>query len=320
MSGLPPTDRTPIVSIYFSITMVVTTAATISGVIILRIHHKVVFVRTIKELIHTSQGSRGVPVPPKLRVLAKLLAIVSWSSYPDTEQQLKDLEKGVFQPEANDNYQYNVKEYKNRTRTNTKAKSNPPALIRKMSCDILPNGLPNGLTRKMSGGDGRKSSFAKSQIDFLKNKFNFSESMDSEDENYKFDSMTVDTSFSEQNEEQEKQKEARNRWKRGIGKVVTDVQTKKNTAKNESWAKLIEKVLEDKNRNNRPNNTSFDHGSLLGKDEDFIWAEMDKMCRNVVEDSWRKFMSEMWEDRWRADDRKEIIGEEWRKISRILDR
>ena len=24
--------------------------------------------------------------------------------------------------------------------------------------------------------------------------------------------------------------------------------------------------------------------------------------------------------RWRAEDRKEIIGEEWRKISRILDR
>jgi len=24
--------------------------------------------------------------------------------------------------------------------------------------------------------------------------------------------------------------------------------------------------------------------------------------------------------RWRAEDRKEIIGEEWRKISRVLDR
>merc|ERR1711892_1199031 len=142
MSGLPPTDRTPIVSIYFSITMVVTTAATIMGVIILRIHHK---------------GSRGVPVPPKLRVLAKLLAIASWSSYPDTEQQLKDLEKGVFQAEATDNYQYNVKEYKNRTRTNTKAKSNPPALIRKMSCDIL----PNGLTSKFAKGERRTSVFAK---------------------------------------------------------------------------------------------------------------------------------------------------------------
>merc|ERR1719233_2296372 len=188
MSGLPPTDRTPIVSIYFSITMVVTTAATIMGVIILRIHHK---------------GSRGVPVPPKLRVLAKVLAIITWSNYPDTEQQLKDLEKGVFQPEVTDNYQYNVKEYKRRTRTNTKAKSNPPALIRKMSVDILPNGLAG----KLSAGESHKSGFVKSQIDLLKNKFNFGQSLDSEDDNYKFDSMTVDTSFSEQNEEEEKQRE-----------------------------------------------------------------------------------------------------------------
>ena len=228
---------------------------------------------------------------------------------------MKDLEKGVFQKEATDNYQYNIREYKNLTRSSTKGKSNPPALIRKMSVDIL----PNGLTRKFSGGEGRKSSYAKSQIDYLKNKFTFNQSMDSEDENYTFDSMTVDTSFSEQNEDAEKQQEARNRWKRGIGKVVTDVQSKKNTTKNESWAKLIEKVLEDKDRHSR-RDSSFDHGSILDKDEEYIWAEMDKMCRNVVEDSWRKFMSEMWEDRWRAEDRKEIIGEEWRKISMILDR
>ena len=253
-------------------------------------------------------------MPPKLRVLARVLAIITWSNYPDTEQQLKDLEKGVFQPEVTDSYQYNVKEYKSRTRTNTKAKSNPPALIRKMSVDIL----PNGLARKLSVGENQKSGFVKSQIDLLKNKFNFGQSLDSEDENYKFDSMTVDTSFSEQNEEEEKQREARNRWKRGIGKVVSDVQTKKISSKNESWAKLIEKVLEDKRQNKRV--TNLDHGSILDKDEDYIWAEMDKMCRNDVEDSWRKFMSEMWEDRWRAEDRKEIIGEEWRKISRILDR
>lgn len=253
-------------------------------------------------------------MPPKLRVLARVLAIITWSNYPDTEQQLKDLEKGVFQPEVTDSYQYNVKEYKSRTRTNTKAKSNPPALIRKMSVDIL----PNGLARKLSVGENQKSGFVKNQIDLLKNKFNFGQSLDSEDENYKFDSMTVDTSFSEQNEEEEKQREARNRWKRGIGKVVSDVQTKKISSKNESWAKLIEKVLEDKRKNKRV--TNLDHGSILDKDEDYIWAEMDKMCRNVVEDSWRKFMSEMWEDRWRAEDRKDIIGEEWRKISRILDR
>ena len=184
-----------------------------------------------------------------------------------------------------------------------------------MSCDIL----PNGLTSKFAKGERRTSVFAKGQIDYFKEKFHFGQSTDSDDDNYKFDSMTVDTAFSEQNEEEEKQREARSRWKRGIGKVVTNVQMEKKNSKNESWAKLIEKVLEDKNRNNKLD-TGFDHGSILDKDEDYIWAEMDKMCRNVVEDSWRKFMSEMWEDRWRAEDRKEIIGEEWRKISRILDR
>ena len=51
-----------------------------------------------------------------------------------------------------------------------------------------------------------------------------------------------------------------------------------------------------------------------------MWDEVERVCRVTVEESWRRFMSEMWEDRWRAEDRKEIIGEEWRKISRILDR
>ena len=56
MSGLPPTDRTPIVSIYFSITMVVTTAATIMGVIILRIHHKVDMFLCLNTILVTTLG------------------------------------------------------------------------------------------------------------------------------------------------------------------------------------------------------------------------------------------------------------------------
>ena len=56
MSGLPPTDRTPIVSIYFSITMVVTTAATIMGVIILRIHHKVDMSLCLNTILVTTLG------------------------------------------------------------------------------------------------------------------------------------------------------------------------------------------------------------------------------------------------------------------------
>ena len=46
-SGIPPTDNTPILSIYYATVMVLTTGATILGVIVLRIHH---------------QGRRGLPV------------------------------------------------------------------------------------------------------------------------------------------------------------------------------------------------------------------------------------------------------------------
>ena len=55
-SGIPPTDNTPILSIYYATVMVLTTAATVLGVIVLRIHHR---------------GRRGLPVPPYLRRLGK---------------------------------------------------------------------------------------------------------------------------------------------------------------------------------------------------------------------------------------------------------
>ena len=40
-SGIPPTDQTPILSIYYATVMVLTTAATVLGVIVLRLHHQV---------------------------------------------------------------------------------------------------------------------------------------------------------------------------------------------------------------------------------------------------------------------------------------
>ena len=146
MSGLPPTDRTPIVSMYFSITMGVTTAATIMGVVILRIHH---------------MGNRGIPVPLRLRALARLLAVITRSSYPDTERRLADLERGVYQSQAKDSYQYNVREYKNRIRKKSvKSKSSPPGLVRKMT-SALP--LPVGLARKVDKEQREKSQKAKNR-------------------------------------------------------------------------------------------------------------------------------------------------------------
>ena len=37
-------------------------------------------------------------------------------------------------------------------------------------------------------------------------------------------------------------------------------------------------------------------------------------------DPWKDLGSMIMEERYKAEERKEIIGEEWRKISRILDR
>ena len=41
MQGLPATDQTPIISMYYAIIMAITTAATVTGVMILSLHHKV---------------------------------------------------------------------------------------------------------------------------------------------------------------------------------------------------------------------------------------------------------------------------------------
>ena len=95
-SGIPPTDNTPILSIYYATVMVLTTAATVLGVIVLRIHH---------------QGRRGILVPPYLRRLGKWMAMVTCSKYPPVEEKLANLTRGnnSFLP-RNDSYCYNIKE------------------------------------------------------------------------------------------------------------------------------------------------------------------------------------------------------------------
>eukprot|EP00092_Neocalanus_flemingeri_P031857 GFUD01034606.1.p1 GENE.GFUD01034606.1~~GFUD01034606.1.p1 ORF type:complete len:328 (-),score=99.21 GFUD01034606.1:23-961(-) len=270
--------------------MAVTTTATIMGVIILRIHHK---------------GQRGNSVPPKLRAFARILAILTWSNYPDTEEHLKELEKGVYQAEVKDSYQYNIKSYQNRVQTKTK----PANSMRKMSCDFQPNGIPSKFEECGLKSEENRFRFVKSQISYFKDRFKIKSKPKVKDD--------CDLSFNEEEEDREVKKEVRNRWKKGFGKVVEDVKRKNNV--DDSWAKLIHKVLEESNKGERMESEEPKQG-LLEEEEKVFWSEMDKMCRKVVEDSWRKFMSEIWEDRWRAEDRKEIIGEEWRKISRILDR
>ena len=45
------------------------------------------------------------------------------------------------------------------------------------------------------------------------------------------------------------------------------------------------------------------------------------MCLQARDaDRWRDLATTVLEERWRAEERKEVLGEEWRIISRILDR
>ena len=238
-----------------------------------------------------------------MRIIAQLIAKITWSSYPNTDQHLKELEEGMYRPEAKDSYQYNIKSYQNRVQIKTK----PVTSMRKMSCDFLPNGMTDTLEEGKTKSEKRKFRFVTSQINYFKDRFNRKGKA----------KLKEDLSFDEQDEDSEKKQEVRNRWKKGVGIVVEDVKRKNNV--DESWAKLIQKVIEDSSKGVRET-SSEQKNNLLEHDEESFWSEMDRMCRVVVEDSWRKFMSEMWEDRWMSEDRKEIIGEEWRKISRILDR
>jgi len=97
-SGIPPTDQTPILSIYYATVMVLTTAATVMGVIVLRIHH---------------QGRRGIPVPLYLRRTAKWMAWMTFYRYPPIEKQLENLNNGMYSAlpqSSNGGYCYNIKE------------------------------------------------------------------------------------------------------------------------------------------------------------------------------------------------------------------
>ena len=83
---------------YYATVMVLTTAATVTGVLILSIHHK---------------GREGVLVPPHLRRVARWvlyctvlycyntailrsLAVLTCSSYPQVDRQLDNLNQGLY--------------------------------------------------------------------------------------------------------------------------------------------------------------------------------------------------------------------------------
>merc|ERR1711974_451001 len=65
-SGIPPTEQTPIISVYLATMMVLTTTATVLAVLVLRVHH---------------QGRQGLPVPPAVRAMAWWMAFATMKSY-----------------------------------------------------------------------------------------------------------------------------------------------------------------------------------------------------------------------------------------------
>jgi len=127
MVNLPPTEDIPIISIYYAFTMILTTAATVLGVISLRIHHN---------------GQRGVPVSPRLRAVARWLAALSFSHYPMVERQMDNITKGCsHSKQYKDKYIFNIRDQNCNPRTTW---SN--ALL----------SFPSGSTNKRKGSRTRK--------------------------------------------------------------------------------------------------------------------------------------------------------------------
>eukprot|EP00090_Calanus_glacialis_P022134 TRINITY_DN34156_c0_g1_i1.p1 TRINITY_DN34156_c0_g1~~TRINITY_DN34156_c0_g1_i1.p1 ORF type:complete len:596 (-),score=103.65 TRINITY_DN34156_c0_g1_i1:68-1855(-) len=131
-SGIPPTDQTPILSIYYATVMVLTTAATVMGVIVLRIHH---------------QGRRGIPVPLYLRRTAQWMALVTFYRYPPIEKQLENLNNGMYSavPQS-DSYCYNIKEELGAGKKRSSMPFNKlmPAKKKSPKCALDKKGLVNG--------------------------------------------------------------------------------------------------------------------------------------------------------------------------------
>ena len=93
------------VSIYYATVMVLTTGATILGVIVLRIHHqgRRGLPVTCQEKHLTSEHylqkysilSKCIPqVPPYLRRMGQWMAVITFSNYPPVEAQLANLTTG----------------------------------------------------------------------------------------------------------------------------------------------------------------------------------------------------------------------------------
>jgi len=245
-SGIPPTDQTPILSVYYATVMVLTTAATVLGVIVLRIHH---------------QGRRGMPVPPYLRKTAQFVAVIVFYKYPPVDKMLENLNNGLYSPgTAPSKYVYNIKDQladSGRTKSRRHLSFKPfGAKKHKKEVNKCENSASKTIT---NGGPAKKLS---------KDLFKINNQRHINDNSTPL--SDVDSESKTEDEETPLKKPTVNLWKKAATKTV--VETKEKT------------------------------GVGAGADP------------------WKDLSSLMMEERYKAEERKEILGEEWRKISRIFDR
>jgi len=251
-SGIPPTDQTPILSIYYASVMVLTTAATVMGVIVLRIHH---------------QGRRGIPVPAYLRTMAQWMALVTFYKYPPIEKQLENLNNGMYSavPQS-DSYCYNIKE-----QLGDFGKKKKRVPFRKPSFGKKEQTKSEALFEKKGLTNGRPANSPR---------FRPKSKLNSECENSSKKSM------------------------------------------------MFPKVADNKNSDNEYSDikTEDEETPLHKPKPAMLWK---KVSKNVEEESkkkeekkdpWKDLGTLIMEEKYKEGERKEIIGEEWRKISRIFDR
>jgi len=281
-SGIPPTDQTPILSMYYATVMVLTTAATVLGVMVLRIHH---------------QGRRGIPVPIYLRRIAQWMAVMTFYKYPPIEKQLENLNNGIYSPGIrSEKYTYNIKDklgehgtsnfsnklaFLSQQKKKETARKKERVSYKDLKCENTltrtcskrslngspryrrrPNSL-NSLTMKNEGVNTSMRSLNKMSYPKL-------EGMMSDEENYS-DVKTED-------------EEAQPMMAKPTG-LKPAIKPAGGL-----WKKVAKNVDETKE------------------------------TKAEEKSPWKDLSTAIMEERYKQEERKEIIGEEWRKISRIFDR
>merc|ERR1719391_1175277 len=284
-SGIPPTDQTPILSMYYATEMVLTTAATVLGVMVLRIHH---------------QGRRGIPVPIYLRRIAQWMAVITFYKYPPIEKQLENLNNGIYSPGIRtEKYTYNIKDklgehgtsnFSNKLAFLSQHKKKETAR-KKERVSYKDSKCENTLTRTCS----KRSLNGSPRYRRRPNSLN---------------SLTM-------------KNEGVNTSVRSLNKMsYPKLEGMMRTSDTEEYSDVKTEDEEAQPMMVKPTGLKPAIKPAGG-----LWK---KVAKNVDETKeakqaeerspWKDLSTAIMEERYKQEERKEIIREEWRKISRIFDR